>query len=268
MKHLTLAFLFFFAVGSTSAQIVNGSFEDNGQGSLDSWNNSCGTAVLLPGGAPGCGDWHVGYPMHYAFIYSCANSVDAIYQELNWLTSPDQVLTIGFWARTPMDSSTDYFFGVECRLSFISNSVFSPQQNSGEAFTPSADWTYHVANVTSNAWQALHPPFALGFVGDDTTETRLMELDGIEIISVQELSTGIPDADPTRILGYYDPTNDAVVINRASSEPMRIIDAAGRIALTPSVTGSSAAQRISVTDLAPGIYTAVAGNRYVRFFKR
>ena len=247
---------------------MNGSFETDGQGDLSGWNNSCGTAVLLPGGAPGCGDWHVGYPMQQEFQFNCNNSLDVLYQELPWLAGQDQVLTIGFWARTPMDFHPDYFFGVECRLSYIANNVFSPQINSGAGFAPSTDWTYHVASATSNAWQAMHPPFALGFVGDDTTDTHLMELDGIEIISVQDLSTGIQGIDPTRILGYYDPANDAVVINRASSEPLRIIDAAGRIALTPSVTGSSAAQRISVTGLAPGIYTAIAGNRYVRFFKK
>ena len=263
---LQLALL--LSTSAAHAQLVNGSFETDGQADLSGWNNSCGTAVLLPGGAPGCGDWHVGYPMQIQYEFNCNNSLDAIYQELPWLSGQDQVLTIGFWARTPMDQHPDYFFGVECRLSYIANNIFSPLLNSGAGFAPSSEWTYHVASATSNAWQAMHTPFALGFVGDDTTDTRLMELDGIEILSVQELSTAIKDIDPARNLGYYDPMDEAVVITHGTTDPIRLIDAAGRLAPTPPVPGSSAAQRISVTGLAPGIYTAVAGDRYVRFFKR
>lgn len=253
---------------SLTAQLVNGSFELNGQPSLDGWNNSCGEAVSLPGGAPGCGDWHAGYPMQHEFQYDCNNSFDAIYQELPWLTSQDQVLTIGFWARTPMDYHPDYFFGVECRLSCLVNNVFSPTLNSGNGFPPSTDWTYHVVTATSNSWQAAHTPFLLGFVGDDTTETRLMELDGVEILSVEELSTAIDDLDPARILGYYDPAIEAVMVQRGSQEPIRIIDAAGRSVRTRQVTVADTPQPLSVADLAPGIYTAISGARYLRFMKR
>lgn len=267
MRTPLLAAALLFSGITAQAQLVNGSFESDGQGDLSGWNNSCGSAVILPGGAPGCGDWHVGYPMHPMLQTTCNNSFDVLYQELPWITSQDQVLTIGFWSRTPMEQHPDYFFGVECRLSCLVNNVFSPVLNSGNGFAPSTDWTYHVVTATTNTWQATHAPFLLGFVGDDTTETRLMELDGIEILSV-EGSTGIASIDPARVLGYYDPAIEAVILQHRSLEPVRIIDAAGRTMCVRQITASNATLPIGVADLAPGVYTAISGARYLRFMKR
>lgn len=259
----SLLCLHLLLVAPASAQIINGSFEENGQGSIAGWqfNFASDTALLLPGGAPGCGDWHVGYPMQFPVTFH------PLFQPLPWPVSEVDSITIGFWSRAQIQLHFDVIQGFEIRFGHMMNGMYAWNNNSGSSFPPDTVWTYHVVSLGDHGYPG-DAITAVCFAGYDTASTSLLELDGIEILSVVMSPMNIATVDPARILGYYDPADDAVVINRASSDPLRIIDAAGRIALTPSVTGASAAQRISVTGLAPGIYTAVAGNRYVRFFKR
>lgn len=267
MRTPLLLLTFVVAALPASAQLTNGSFEQNGQGSLDGWNNSCTQAVLLPGGAPGCGDQHAGYPMG-TWDAGCNSSFDAFYGSLSGSWTADQTLTIGFWSRTPMDFDPDHYMAIECRLSCLVNGVFSPTLNSGTAVEPSTDWTYHIVEAVTDPWQVAHAPLVLGFVGHDTTSMRLMEIDGVEILSVSELTTGSITVDPVRILGYYDPTDDAIVVSRSMQAPLIVVDASGRTVCVRPTSGTSGAQRFSTADLAPGMYTAISGARYVRFVKR
>ncbi len=55
MKHLLPITLLALNATIAQAQIVNGSFEENGQPSLNGWTPACEEALLLPGGAPGAG---------------------------------------------------------------------------------------------------------------------------------------------------------------------------------------------------------------------
>ncbi len=83
MKHALPALLLLATVTTGQAQLVNGSFEIDGQPSLEGWNNSCGEAVLLPGGAPGAGDWHVGYPtLRYNQDFCGEAMFDVLFQEI------------------------------------------------------------------------------------------------------------------------------------------------------------------------------------------
>ena len=78
---------------------------------------------------------------------------------------------------------------------------------------PSTDWTYHVVQGTVYGWQPAQPR-AIGFAGYDTSGTGIMELDGIEILSIEEQSTGFTAVDPAKVLGYYDAVHDAIVISK------------------------------------------------------
>ena len=84
MKHTLPALVLFLSASVAHAQLVNGSFEIDGQPSLEGWNNTCGGAVLLPGGAPGEGDWHVGYPSMTVTAYGMefCDVFDLLFQEI------------------------------------------------------------------------------------------------------------------------------------------------------------------------------------------
>lgn len=264
MKHTLHVLPLLFAASMTNAQLVNGSFEIDGQPSLEGWNNSCGEAISLPGGAPGSGDWHVGYPMHDGLAVNCNGSFDVLFQEIPWLIPENQQLTIGFWSRTPMDLNMEYFFGIECRLSFIdAEQVFSPLLNSGGPVAPTTEWTYHTVQGTVHAFQP-DQPRAIGFAGYDTSGTNLFELDGVEILSIEEGSTGIGSISPAKVLGYYDPNNEIIIISKPLDGALFCFDASGCHVEVP-LTG---ARTFDTTSLAPGIYTAVAGQRVLRFVKQ
>ena len=269
MKHALPALVLFLNASMAHAQLVNGSFEIDGQPSLEGWNNSCGEAVSLPGGAPDAGDWHVGYPMRIlSEAGNCNGSFDVLFQELAWLVPANQQVTIGFWTRTAMDTSMEFFFGVECRLSHINeNGVFAPQPNTGGAVAPSTDWTYHVVQGIVYGFQPGQPR-AVGFAGYDTSGTEIMELDGIEILSIEEQSTSIATVEPAKVLGYYDAVNEAIVISKPLEGTLLCFDASGR-SVEVSLTGArDGARTFGTSSLAPGIYTAVSGTRSLRFFKQ
>ena len=269
MKHALPALVLFLIASVAHAQLVNGSFEIDGQPSLEGWNNSCGEAVSLPGGAPDAGDWHVSYPMRtVSEAGNCNGSFDVLFQEMAWLVPANQLVTIGFWTRTPMDISTQFFFAVECRLSHIDeNDVFAPQPNTGGAVAPSTDWTYHVVQGTVYGWQPAQPR-AIGFAGYDTSGTGIMELDGIEILSIEEQSTGFTAVDPAKVLGYYDAVHDAIVISKPLEGALLCFDASGRSVEVPLTGSRDGAQTFGTSALSKGIYTVVAGTRSLRFLKQ
>jgi len=269
MKHVLPALVLFLSTTVAQAQLVNGSFEIDGQPSLEGWNNSCGEAISLPGGAPGSGDWHAGYPMGtFTQQTTCNGSFDALFQEMPWLVPENQQVTIGFWSKTSMDLSIDYFVGIECRFSFVNtDQVFSPIINTGSPVMPSNDWTYHTVQGMALSFQP-DQPRAVGFVGYDTSNTEIMELDGIEILSIEEAPTAISSVDPAKVLGYYDAANEALVISKPLDGALLCFDASGRSVDVPLTGSRNGARTFGTASLAPGIYTAVSGTRSLRFLKQ
>lgn len=270
MKHALLFFVLLLNVMSAKAQIINGSFEIDGQPSLDGWSGACGVAEVLPGGAPGAGDWHARYPMHtgYSNEWACDSSYwSAIYQELPWLVPANQVLTIGFWYRMTCTPQNEYFMGMECRLAQMEEGQLEVILSTGGGVGCNTEWTYHTVTAAALTWQP-QDMRALSFIGYDTSDTHFMDLDGIEILSIEEMSTGIAPVDPASVLGYYDPANEAMVIARSLDAPLVCFDVAGRNAeLVPSGTRNGS-KSFSTASLAPGIYTAVSGTRSLRFLKQ
>jgi hypothetical protein len=270
MKHGLPTLLFIGLVSVAQAQLLNGSFEINGQGSLDDWNNSCSQGVLVPGGAPGCGDWHAGYPTQM-YPGGCNGTHDLFYQELPWLAPDYQNVTIGFWARTNTAFDPEYFIAIDVRLSHIHDGVFFPSLNGGGAVLPSVDWTYHTMTITNpNQFNPIHPTDtrAIGFVGIDTTGTELLELDGLEVLSVNDISTGLVDIDPLQLLGFHDPVNDIVVITHSTDDLVLCIDGSGRRVHLPLMTNTNGARTYNTAALALGLYTVASGSRSLRFIKQ
>lgn len=268
MKHMLHVLPLLFAASMTNAQLMNGSFEIDGQPSLEGWNNSCGEAISLPGGAPGSGNWHVGYPMNVLTESgNCNNSFDVLFQEMPWLIPANQTVTVGFWTRTTLEPSSEIFIAVECRLGHVNtDGWFAPQVNTGGAVAPSTEWAYHTVQGTINGWQPAQPR-AIGFAGYDTSGTEIMELDGIEILAIEEMSTASAAIDPEKVLGYFDPSTGEIVSTRNLGQRLLCFDAAGRSVELPMLPQMNGSTRYATSFLSTGLYSAVAGTRILRFVK-
>jgi hypothetical protein len=81
------------------------------------------------------------------------------------------------------------------------------------------------------------------------------------------MSTGITTVDPAKVLGYYDPVNEAIVIAKALDGALLCFDASGRSVDVPLTGSRNGAQTFDTASLAPGIYTAVSGTHSLRFLK-
>ncbi len=273
MKHAIPALLLLANLPTAQAQLVNGSFEIDGQPSLEGWHNTCGGAVLLPGGAPGAGDWHVGYPTMTFGDGSEPNCdiapFDLLFQELPTTSLSTQQVTVGFWSRTGTEENNLYFLAATWHTGWSVDGVNEPMNTGGTGTwsAPSIEWTYHVQEGYFIPFEPQQPR-TIGFGGYDTSATGMVEFDGIEILSLEELSTSINTVDPAKVLGYYDPTNEAIVISKPLEGTLLCFDAAGR-SVEVSLTGARDGSRtFGTASLAPGIYTAVSGTRSLRFFKQ
>ncbi len=194
--------------------------------------------------------------------------LDALYQELPWFVPNDQILTIGFWAKMPSDPSMEYLLIVDCRMGWMNNSdVFQPQSTSGEYVPSTTGWTYSTVTFTANPGPQPSTT-ALGFVGYDTTSTGIMELDGIEILSIEEQAIGIAAVDPAKVLGYYDAANEAIISSKQLDNALLCFDASGRNVEVPLTGSRNGARTFGTGSLAPGIYTAISGTRSLRFLKQ
>lgn len=264
------AFVGFLLLGtSVSGQIANGSFELNGQGTLQNWENSCEQAVLVAGGAPGSGNWYAGYPTQQSNNALCNGSLDFFYQELPALSPYYDSLTIGLWSRMSTVFNSNYFIGIEVAQGVLFNGLFLMQPGASVFLMPTGNWEYNVVTIhnpsPANPWNP-SAPRAIGFIAYDTTGTDLLELDGIEILSIGG-PLAVVDVDPSRLLGYFDPANNSVVITHGLDEPVLCFDAAGRCVPIPGTPSRNVPVTLSTVSLAPGMYTVVSGRRFLRFVK-
>lgn len=258
MKQALPVLICILLCSTATAQLVNGSFEDNGQPSFAGWQSVSGIYSIEPGGAPGGGDWHLRIPFpEDTVIYFFANEVA---QVLSGVSSGD-ALTISFWAKAdyvPTPDDWGYFTGWESRVGYLTNTYVGFGFNAnGLLDTTWQAYTMDGITIGLPGWQQ-----ALRFMGDAFQEGALL-IDRVEILNYQPaLSTSVtPNAGSAP--WYFDASTGAVVLGAAGmSGNVSVLDAAGRVVIT-----SRNAERISTAALHAGVYVATNGLQQLRFVK-
>ena len=241
MKQLTTALAFLVAV-STHGQLVNGSFEVNGNFTLDGWEWSCEGPEGWLEAPPGGGDWSAFKEAGHA--KGCFPSF--LYQRL--MDVPyGQPLQLSGWARCPVGDVVTCI-GATIGFGVINSGVITQYQT---VTSTDENWTF--LNVST----VFDPGFgdtaivllSAGITGGPLNSARA----GFDQLTL-DLAQGMGEVLSPHVVHYPDPVSD--VLNIAITEgrmlSIDVLDEAGRIVLTAS--GGTGTRQVAVGSLPPGTY--------------
>jgi hypothetical protein len=241
----TLSTLFAsMTVTASFAQLVNGSFENNGLPDLSGWEYlNCYPPTSLAGGAPGAGQWYA--RKNYSETQGCFTS--QLIQRLPAIADGD-VRTLSGWVRTEAGMIQPY---AGLAIGSISGGVLSYDL---QAQTIATAWTYLTVTDTfhlgasDTAVVVLHP----GLVGGALFGHA--NFDGIELSP--DITQGIAGGHATTMTHYPDPTTDILMIHHDQHDPIGawVVDLSGRAVPVTIHTAREGTLEVDVSTLTPGVY--------------
>ncbi|HMC96835.1 MAG TPA: T9SS type A sorting domain-containing protein [Flavobacteriales bacterium] len=251
MKTLLSAFPLLIAAPAC-AQLVNGSFENNGAFSLEGWEWTCGTP---PGGndvPPGGGQWSVRKDLGDP---DCSPSY--LYQRIPF-AQPGDHWTVSGWVRV---DEVGWDALPRLGLASVNNGTFTTQSWIGSpALVWNFCWITDTVHATATDTAVVLLTCGTGFLGAGW-------FDGIELEPLTP--TGI--SEPAHVHSYLD--EEEVLHLSAGDRPIRgvrLFDAAGR-ALDRDVQNGPGSMALVTNGLKSGVYLVQlitdAGPATTRFVK-
>lgn len=246
------------ALATTSnAQLINGSFEEDGAASFAGWNWSCGDPGEGTGGAPGCGNWHATkQPGH---LKGCFPS--NLYQVI-----PDaqdgELYTLSGWVRCDTEEPC---MGGYLGIGRLLEDVVAYDDLSGAA-DPS--WTYVTITDTVEVADGETAIVVLtaGSIGGPAL-LNPAHFDGIQL----DLVTGVRTHQSNEIHHYVDLAQHTLSISAGDDRitSVRLFDLTGRGVPANVQNNTSTTVQVELNGLPQGAYFAqvrtARSERTIRF---
>ncbi len=241
-RHL-LTLICAFASLVTCAQVVNGSFEDNGQPSLTGWEWTCGTPIVMAGGAPGAGSFAA--TKEPSQTQGCFPS--HLYQRLPNAVDGDLV-TLSAWVRCDAGLIC---LGANFGLGRVNGGMFSFEENTG---TMDTSWTFLSITDTIELSPGDTAMIALnsGFIGGPIQPTSGW-FDGVEL----SLAQSVGDAGLVQVGHFPDPSSSVLHVSAGTAvvQQVEVLNMQGQVVMR-AVGKGSGTQHIDVQVLDSGSYVA------------
>lgn len=245
---------------TTDAQLVNGSFEDNGAFTLQGWEWSCDEPEGWLEAPPGGGIWSAYKEASQA--KGCFPSY--LFQRIVDVPYGVPVQLSG-WLRCPVDDIQPCF-GATMAFGSISSGVVTPFPG---ITSTDPEWTFL---TVSHAFDPGIGDTAIvllsaGFVGGPSNPLPA-GFDELALDIAQAMDTPFP----ARVSHFPDPATDQLHlgITQGLILSFDVLDASGRIVLTAA--GGSGTRSVDVSALPPGTYVgrvrSTAGDERFTFVKR
>lgn len=244
--------------GGTNAQLINGSFEDDGTPSLSNWEWTCADPGQPNDAAPSSGAWSATKEAGHA--KGCFPSY--LYQRLPWVPNGAIVMLSG-WVRC---DSADICLGAFLGLGTLNNGAFALEENTG---TVDPTWTY--VSLTDTAQFGSGDTLVLvlnaGMIGGPISPSS-GHFDGLQV----GIWMGIDEQTAWELHQHFD----AGVLSLATGGPwigsLDLFDATGRAMSVHLLRRERARADVDVSALRTGVYLVKVrtdrGDRVVRFVKR
>jgi hypothetical protein len=260
MKFLSTLLLCGFTT-LASAQLINGSFENNGSPDLTGWTSLCGAMSSSPDVPVGTGSWSITIPQ--IDHWTCPQ--DFVYQQLPFVHCGD-VWNLGVWARTDEPAQ----LGMSIHLATWDGSAFQDIPGSGFG-TDQVDWSHASIDVGIFC----DPPDTVYLILDagnlfpDSTYGNVW-FDDITLLPVST-SSGSFDA-PLQPAFRPNPATDKLWVDLPDA-PISVtcIDATGRAQALKNFQHTNRTLELDVSSLPSGMnllrIVTRSGNHTVRFVK-
>lgn len=255
----TYTLLAFLLTSSTSAQLVNGSFEDGSAG----WTVPCDCAPAYPtsGGAPGGGLQCLG--LDNVDLDCPCMVMNATQQITPWVTPGPWVLSGWIKSAVPGDIPGSF-------IRFSEGPAFSSSILSNLA-SSTGDWEFVADTFIVASWVETDS-LRVSLVPDDGNEQppAICYFDGIQLTSL--LTTSIDDKDRQPVAFRPNPATDHLWIDLPET-PLTItaFDAGGRKHPVDHFSHTDHTFELEVNSLPAGItllrITTNSGTRHLRFLK-
>ncbi len=241
MKHLSAA-LGLIIASSGNAQLINGSFEDNGAFSLQGWEWGCNEPQPVADVPAGGGQWSAWKEPGHAKGCFPAFLIQRIADVQYGI--PYQ---LSGWVKCPQDDF-QLCLGASLAFGVINNGNIVPA-----AFTTSNDtgWTFLSANhvFDPGIGDTAIVILSAGFIGGPMNPLPA----GFDQISL-DLSQGLDEQQRVIVSHYPDPVTDILYVGLAVGRILSIdlLDEAGRLVLTTA--GGTGTRQVPVAALPAGKY--------------
>ena len=257
-KALTLSVL--TLAGPLQAQLINGSFEDDGSPSLTGWEWTCADPGQPDEAAPASGDWSA--TKEAGHTKGCFPSY--LYQRLPGVPNGATVILSG-WVRC---DSLAPCLGAWIGLGTVNNGAFTLEENTG---TVDPAWTYVSLTDTAQIGTSdtLIAVLTAGMIGGPINPTP-GHFDGLEMA----LGMGVEEIDNWNLHQHLDPQSGLLTVATGgpSIRSMHLFDATGRALVLRYTRRDRAQATLDIGDLHTGVYLlnvdSDRGDRVVRFVKR
>lgn len=241
MKHLS-AFVAIGIASATNAQLVNGSFEDNGAFSLQGWEWGCNEPQPVADVPTGGGQWSAwkepGHTKGCFPAFLIQRIADVQYGIPYQLSG---------WVKCPQD---DFQLCLGASLAF---GVINSGEIIPAGFTTSNDtgWTFLTAShvFDPGIGDTAIVILSSGFIGGPINPLPA----GFDQLTL-DVAQGLGEEQRPIVSHYPDPVTDVLNIGISHGRILSIdvLDEAGRIALTAA--GGMGTRQVHVTSLPPGSY--------------
>ena len=239
MKHLSASLAILIATTS-NAQLINGSFEDNGSFSLTGWEWTCESPEPVTTPPPGGGLWAVHKEM--GNVKGCWPNY--LYQRIPWANDGD-VMQLSGWVR----SDTIGFIGTPTiTFATISNGLFIWDSAIGAS---GFDWNYVYINDTVHAAEG---DTAVVLLNAGVLAGPAFGAGWFDAIDLQPLGPQSVSEAPISLHQFLD---ESMVLHVSCGEhairKLSLFDATGRVLSAPMSVASTVAS-IDTRALIRGIY--------------
>ncbi len=247
-------------IGSTHAQLVNGSFESNGAADLNGWTSTCGAMSSSSDVPGGTGSWSL--RITQIDHWTCPH--DFVYQYLPFVHCGD-VWELGVWART------DAAAQLGMNISFMTRDAGVWGEYQGGMGTDQPDWSHAVSTfgIFCDAGDSVFLVLDAGNMFPDSTYGNVW----FDEITLTPISTSDGTLDASRHPACYpNPSSDKLWVD-LPEVPLSItaIDASGRTHDLKNFTHRERTLEVDVNVLPPGIcllrLTSASGTQAIRFVK-
>ncbi|MGV3636543.1 MAG: T9SS type A sorting domain-containing protein [Flavobacteriales bacterium] len=256
MRSTTTLLLGLCASTLTHAQLINGSFEQDGQFTDTGWTGTCAQPGAGEDGAPGAGMWHATVmPGNFQGCYPAY-----LYQPIPGAMD-GQLYLLGGWIRC---STEEPCLGGYLGIGRWDGSAVEVDDLSGGQGT---DWTYVeiVDTAEVDAGEQAVVVLTAGSIGGPISPTPT-HFDGIQL----DLAMAVNAAEEDRIRHYLDPTTGVLYLHAGAGSiiDVGVFDLTGRRVPVQQRYGPRTTQ-VDVNGLRTGAYLAqvrtTAGDRTIRF---
>lgn len=244
-----------FMVTQSNAQVVNGSFESGGSGSLNGWMQVCfdnfpATSNDVP---IGTGQWSLDLTAENSLQSFCQFTYDYI-QYLPWLTPGNWQLS--YWCKGHGSDGPPATVKVAYENNGSAPSITSQWGNGNS----STNWIYTEEQFY---WDGIFPPqdslILLIAAGSSTNGPLHAYFDDIQIAS---LNTGIKENEKAKILFRPNPVRNSIHVDlKEQPEELTVVDQMSRNVHINYYQYNLNTLEINLEKLKPGVYTLLIGTK-------